>query len=132
MAECVPPGVPGWVPDWVFCPSDRIIKVVARWLVGGILDLGEEVVGIVLEQWSIVRSAFGAAGGDVLGAGAAAGQAVEDVFETLNSGLLDLAASAGLAGPLVSALLFVVYAALAAALARGTVALARRVRIWVV
>ncbi|WP_128478342.1 hypothetical protein [Halorussus pelagicus] len=132
MPDCGPAARPGWLPDWVFCPEDKIIEVVARWLVGGVLDLGEELVGIVVKQWSIVQSAFGAAGGDVLGAGEAAGQAIEGAFRTLNSDLIELGASAGLSGPLVSAVLFAVYAALAAALARGTVELVRRVRIWIV
>lgn len=132
--SCYPSSLPSLirnhVPEWVFCPADRIIEVVALWIVGGFLDLIEVVVGFVLTYWNIVRTEFGHAGGDVWAAGVDVGLAIEGAVFSVNSALLDIAASAGLAGPVAAAAVFFLFLAGTVAALRGLIAFLRAVRIW--
>jgi hypothetical protein len=134
--DCYPGAAPETiikhVPEWIFCPKDRILETVAEWLVGMVLTGVEVVVGFVLSYFGIVRDALGTAGGDVWSAGVDAATAIQGALFALNSTVVDLGANSGLAGPVLSVGVFMLVVVVTTALLGALVALIRRIRIWVV
>ena len=132
MGSCAPSVAPGWIPDWVFCPRDKIISVVASWIVDGILVVVETLTGVALQFWNVVRAAFGAAGNDVFLAMMGVASVLESIGGELRATLFSLAWNAGLAGPVAAVFVFVAAVVMTLALLRGLLAVIRRLRIWVI
>lgn len=116
----------------MFCPGTKIKQVVAEWVISGFLSVIEAAVALVLNLWSVFREAFGAAGGDVFEAVRLAAEAFEDAITEITTTMTEFASSSGLAGPVVSVLVFVVVIVGTVALLRGLLGVLRRVRIWII
>lgn len=110
---CAPKYAPGGVPDWVFCPRERILKIVIGWIIDGFKAAGESVVTAIYA----VFGAFGAAGDSaaraIVGAGAAVGWGLYSVAFTVNNAILSVAT---VAGPFSPFLVIVLYAGVGAAI----------------
>ncbi|AZH26839.1 hypothetical protein [Haloplanus aerogenes] len=109
------------MPDWIFCPRERILEVVISWFVSGLEFLIDEVVYAVQTVQGEVIGAFVIAGEQTWDAGRVVALVVLDLQRFLNSVLLDLAGGTGFAGPIAAAVTFaLVVAAVFGALQFGT------------
>ena len=121
MACEVSSSVPGWVPNWIFCPRERILEVVVSWIVAGLEVLIDETVYAVQTVQSEVIGAFVIAGEQIWNAASAVALVVLDLQRFLNSVLLNVAGGTGFAGPIAAAVTFaVVVAVVFGALQFGT------------
>jgi hypothetical protein len=91
------------VPNWIFCPREKILEVVVAWIVDGLEAVRDETVFAVQLVWSSVTRAFVVAGESVWNAGRDVALVVLDLQRFLNGVLYDLAAGTGFAGPIAAA-----------------------------
>jgi len=108
LACSVSSSVPGWVPNWIFCPRERILEVVVSWIIGGIEAVRDETVFAVQLVMRQVTRAFVVSGEAVWNAGRDVALVVLGLQRYLNSVLLDLAEGTGFAGPIAAAVTFAV------------------------
>lgn len=107
------------VPDWIWNPRNRVLGIVTGWLVAGLLTFNQKVVGGILGVGNAYLEAFDVAGSSALLAFGDAGRSFLDALGVVNTALANAAYSAGPAGPLVAAGLFVVLAVASAVALRG-------------
>lgn len=103
----VPEAAPGWTPDWVFCPRERILSVVVEWIVSGFIAVGNAFVGAVEAVFASLGLAGATAGEGVVSSFANVGDSLLGVAFQMNNAILDMATSSGPAGPFVAVGLFV-------------------------
>lgn len=108
MACRVSDSVPGWVPDWIFCPREKILEVVVAWIVDGLEAVRDETVFAVQLVFDSVTRAFVVSGEAVWDAGRDVALVFLGLQRYLNGVLYDLAAGTGFAGPIAAAGTFAV------------------------
>lgn len=104
------------LPSWIFNPRTKILGIVATWLVGGVLAIGEVGVGVVLDAGGVLAEVPALFFGSIADGFGSAGGAILATLESLNAAIVAAASSAG---PLAPVILLVGYAALFLALIRG-------------
>lgn len=132
MACDTPTVAPGWIPDWVFCPREKILSVVVEWIISGFIVAGNWLVETIATPFDEVQNALVVAGAGVVNSGSSAGGALRGVAYELNAVIFQVAASAGPAAPFVTVTLYagVVFALLISVplVLRGS----RMVRVWLI
>ncbi|WP_373190074.1 hypothetical protein [Halolamina sp.] len=108
------------MPDWLSNPRAKILSVVITWIVGGVAAVNRRLAGAVASAWAAVTGAFRDAGLAVQSAFRQAGLSVLDVQGVLTRMAVDVTGSAGLATPVVAALLVAVMSVAVFATLRAT------------
>lgn len=127
MSECEVPSVaPGWVPEWVFCPREKILSIVVEWIVSGFIAVGNSITGAIEAVFSSLGLAGSTAGDGLVMSFENVAQAFLGVSFAVNNAILDVAASGGPVAPLI---VVVLYSAVGFMLAGSVVALKKGV-LW--
>jgi hypothetical protein len=106
LACSAPDAAPGFVPNWIYCPREKILEVVVAWIVNGIEAVRDETVFAVQTVQNQVIQAFEVAGSSTFDVAQGAGRVVLDAQRSVNDALLALGAEAGIAGPVAVAVTF--------------------------